>query len=133
MATAARLVEQSRAGYFATELKTIVHVDTHDVLRKLVRAGRLTRVRIDRQYLYCAVGPATRQQQMAVRQTTASRLGAGDTDDPTMVRAIGQLVSTCDERQRRLFAGVESLRYGHGGDTYVASLLEMTPSTDLIG
>ena len=34
-----------------------------------------------------------------------------------------------DERQRRLYAGLESLKLGHGGDAYIASLLGMDPHT----
>ena len=37
--------------------------------------------------------------------------------------------SMLDERQRRLYAGLESLKLGHGGDTYIASLLGMDPHT----
>ena len=34
-----------------------------------------------------------------------------------------------DERQRRLYAGLESLKLGHGGDVHIASLLGMDPHT----
>jgi hypothetical protein len=35
--------------------------------------------------------------------------------------------SMIDEKQRRLYAGLESLKLGHGGDIHIASLLEMDP------
>ena len=34
-----------------------------------------------------------------------------------------------DERQRRMYAGLESLKLGYGGDTHIASLLGMDPHT----
>jgi len=34
-----------------------------------------------------------------------------------------------NERQRRLYAGLESLKLGHGGDAHMASLLGMDPHT----
>jgi hypothetical protein len=34
-----------------------------------------------------------------------------------------------NERQRRLYAGLESLKLGYGGDTHIASLLGMDPHT----
>ena len=34
-----------------------------------------------------------------------------------------------DERQRRLYAGLESLKLGHGGDAHIASLLGLDPHT----
>ena len=34
-----------------------------------------------------------------------------------------------DEKQRRLYAGLESLRAGHGGDRYIAELLALNDKT----
>jgi hypothetical protein len=38
-------------------------------------------------------------------------------------------ISTLDERQRRLYAGLESLKLGYGGDHYIAELFGMDPHT----
>lgn len=37
--------------------------------------------------------------------------------------------SLLDEQQRRLFAGLESLKYGRGGDQKLAALLQLDPHT----
>ena len=37
--------------------------------------------------------------------------------------------SLLDERQRRLYAGLESLKLGHGGDRRIAELLGLDPGT----
>ncbi|KKK90422.1 hypothetical protein LCGC14_2723150, partial [marine sediment metagenome] len=37
--------------------------------------------------------------------------------------------SLLDERQRRLYAGLESEKLGHGGDRKIAELLGMDPHT----
>ena len=37
--------------------------------------------------------------------------------------------SMLNKRQRRLYAGLESLKLGHDGDVYIASLLGMDPHT----
>jgi hypothetical protein len=34
-----------------------------------------------------------------------------------------------DEQQRRLFAGLEALKIGHGGDVQIAELLGLHPQT----
>jgi len=34
-----------------------------------------------------------------------------------------------DEQQRRLFAGLESIRLGHGGDTLLGNFLGLDPHT----
>jgi hypothetical protein len=43
----------------------------------------------------------------------------------TIVLFLGLL----DEKQRRLFAGLESLKLGRGGDLVVADVLELDPAT----
>ena len=37
--------------------------------------------------------------------------------------------SLLDERQRRLYAGLESLKFGRGGDRRLAELLQLDPGT----
>ena len=37
--------------------------------------------------------------------------------------------SLLDERQRRLYAGLEAMKVGHGGDAQVAELLGIDPGT----
>jgi len=39
------------------------------------------------------------------------------------------LFSLLDERKRRLYAGFESLKWGHGGDRRIASLLDLGEKT----
>jgi hypothetical protein len=43
--------------------------------------------------------------------------------------AVLLFFSMLNERQRRLYAGLESLKLGYGGDSHIASLLGMDPHT----
>ena len=43
--------------------------------------------------------------------------------------AIVLFYSLLDERQRRLYAGLEAMKVGHGGDAQVAELLGIDPGT----
>ena len=43
--------------------------------------------------------------------------------------AVVLFYSLLDEKQRRLYAGLESLKVGHGGDQRIADLLGLAPST----
>ena len=43
--------------------------------------------------------------------------------------AIVLFCSLLDERQRRLYAGLEALKLGHGGDRRIADLLGLDPTT----
>ena len=131
LATATALVERSPAGLFARELGQLVRVDVQNALRKLVRSGRLERERLHGRFLYCS--PSRQRQQLRARRV----LLAGETAGPPLPASGGEqvrlatatLVGVLDERQRRLYAGLESLRHGHGGDLRVAAQLGMAPAT----
>ena len=111
--TAEALVTQSPAGYQVPELEAVVHVAVKDALRQLVQAGRLFRQEWEGRYLYCAADRARRQEQWAARQ---AQCPAGE--DLQVAKAL--FYSLLDEQQRRLYAGLESLQLGYGGQQRAA-------------
>jgi hypothetical protein len=111
--TAEALVTQSAAGYQVPELEAVVHVAAKDALRQLVQAGRLFRREWQGRYLYCALERTRRQEQWAQRQAQQE---AGD--DLPAAKAL--FYSLLDEQQRRLYAGLESLQCGYGGQQRTA-------------
>ena len=120
--TAARLVTNAPAGYFADELDSVVHVATKDALRQLVQQGRLDRRELAGRYLYCAQDRQRRQEQWAGRQ-------AQQRPDDELQAAIVLFYSLLDEQQRRLYAGLESWQWGHGGDRRMAELFGLDVDT----
>lgn len=134
-ATVEALVAAGEAGYAASELDAMVHVDCKAALAGLVRAGRLARATVGGRYVYLAADAATRKQQLAARKVydaapSAAGLGAGVRVVPEELKAaIVLFYSLLDERQRRLYAGLEALKVGHGGDTQIAELLGLDPAT----
>ena len=133
--TARALVGASDAGYFATELEGVLHVDVKDALRKLVKDEELGRNRMLGRYLYCSADPAIRKQQVLVRRVEAAGpslvagpVVGGDVPDE-LKAAIVLLFSLLDEKQRRLYAGLESYKRGHGGDRRIADLFGMDVGT----
>ena len=113
MNTAAALVTGSPAGYQVSELEAVVHVAAKDALRQLVQAGRIFRREWQGRFLYCALERTRRQEQWAARE---ARQESGD--DLQAVKAL--FYSLLDEQQRRLYAGLESLQCGHGGQRQTA-------------
>jgi hypothetical protein len=111
--TAEALVRQSPAGYQVPELEAVVRVAAKDALRQLVQAGRLWRREWEGRYLYCALERTRRVEQWAGRQAQPA---AGD--DLRAAKAL--FYSLLDEQQRRLYAGLESLQCGHGGQQETA-------------
>lgn len=119
-------VVRADAGCFASELATDLGVEVKDVLRKLVNEGRLVRERVTGAHLYCAPARAQRRQQVERRRSAVPAEPFGDVPKPmsdasNVTRdAIILFLQLLDERQRRLFAGLESLRMGWGGDQRIA-------------
>ena len=139
VATAEALVSQAQAGHFGEELDNLLHVGTQDALRKLVREGRLRRQKLAGQFLYCAAECTRQRQQLRTRRLQMATPGLlrplPDVEVmPAELRAsIVLFASLLDERQRRLFAGLESLKCGWGGDRRIATLLGIDPSTVATG
>jgi len=135
VATVEALVGSSEAGYDVAELDAILHVDPKQPLLSLVRAGRLARHAVDSRYVYLAADTSTRRRQLSARavvDATAYELtiGGGLRVLPDELKAaIVLFYSLLDERQRRLYAGLEALKIGHGGDTEIAGLLGIDPDT----
>jgi hypothetical protein len=134
LATAEAFIRSSAAGYFAEELSAILHVATQDVLRQLVQQNRIARELISGLFLYTAIDSATRQRQRLTRRSSrsiptvvdASRL---EVPPDEMRAAIILFYSLLDEQQRRLYAGLESMKLGHGGDSVLAEFLGLDPHT----
>ena len=125
--TAEALVKESAAGYHAAELEALLHVPVKDVLRQLSRAGRVHRNGSHGMYLYTAKVRSRRQEQRAARQ--ALEESAGEEQQSQNKAAIVLFYSLLDEQQRRLYAGLESLKQGHGGDRKLAEILGLDEET----
>jgi len=120
--TAATLVTNAPAGCFTDELEAVVHVAAKDALRQLVQRARLSRREWEHRYLYCAAERERRQQQWAARQ-------AQQHPEDDLQAAVVLFYSLLDEQQRRLYAGLESLEWGHGGDQRMAQLFGLDADT----
>jgi len=133
--TAEALVKSSEKGYTASELRELLHVKTKHALTQLDRTGRIQRDAFESVYVYLS-----REEHIAERQRKAriAHLKGSFASvvivnpDLAVEEAKATILLFCsmlNERQRRLYAGLESLKLGHGGDAYIASLLGMDPHT----
>ena len=135
IATATAMVNVSEMGYFVDELDNVLHVGTGDALRKLARERRISREKISGRFLYCAADSDLRRQQIVARRTRLAEPGVvGPLPEGAFIpdelrAAIVLFFSMLDEKQRRLYAGLEALKTGYGGDTRIAELLGLDPGT----
>jgi hypothetical protein len=127
------LVNEAEAGYATEELENVLNVGVKDPLRKLAREGRIHREKLAGRFVHFAVDSSVRREQLRARHVFDARpssFGAGVRVVPEELKAaIVLFFSLLDERQRRLYAGLESMKLGHGGDTRIAALLGLDPST----
>ena len=127
------LVSDAKAGYTTEELENVLHVGVKDPLRKLALEGRIDREKIAGRFVHFAVDRGVRREQLRARRVFDSRpssFGAGVRVVPEELKAaIVLFFSLLDEQHRRLYAGLESLKLGHGGDTRIAELLGLDPGT----
>src|SRR5260370_3838052 len=66
--TVESLVSDAPQGYFANELRQILHVEVKDTLLQLVEQCRIARQQVDTLFLYCSRDAALRRRQVLARQ-----------------------------------------------------------------
>lgn len=134
VATIESFINQSPRGWFADELANKLHAEVQDPLHDLVRAERLRRSEVAGRFLYTSADSRLARAQLRSRQTVQSVPLAADASalqvSPDELKAaILLFYSLLDEQHRRLFAGLESIRLGRGGDTILADFLGLDSHT----
>ena len=134
LATAEVFVNRSPRGYFADELARALHVEVQDALHQLTQQRRVTREMVSGLFLYTAKDPAIQRGQLVTRRNLAAVPNVADASvsevsEEELKASILLFYSLLDEQQRRLYAGLESLKLGRGGDRQLADFLELDPHT----
>lgn len=134
LATAEAFVNRSPRGYFADELAPDLHVEVQDVLHQLAQQDRVSRQLVSGRYLYTATDPGIQRRQLLTRRTveflpTVTDISVLEVPAEEVKAAILLFYSLLDEQQRRLYAGLESLKLGRGGDRQLADFLDLDPHT----
>ena len=133
--TARTFVHQSEAGYSVKELQGRLHVSVKEPLGHLFKGKEIERKKVSGVYVYFATDSAVRAKQMMLRRESeeegAYRSGkVGETLLFHELKAtIVLFASLLNEKQKRLYAGLESLKLGHGGDKIIAELLGLNGHT----
>ena len=123
--TLVSLVEQSRQGYLASELQALVQVRVHNALAHLYATKRLDRELLAHEYLYLSPtsGQEQRQRRSEAIQPARARQSPGlEEERSEWGGSLRFLLSVLNEKQRRLYLGLESIRLGHGGDAKIAPM-----------
>lgn len=133
--TCLQMITNSVSGYSVKELDKVLDVSVRLSTLNLFNAGRLFRAPFGGELVYFSVHNRQRKQQMAFREAQNSNkvfsIGSLSEDIITqdLKAAIVLFYSTLNEKQRRLYAGLESIKIGHGGDKLIGELLQINIET----
>ena len=133
--TVKAFVDGSVSGYTVGELKSILKVDVKEPLLTLFRKDQLYRKKIADRYVYFSATPQVKKRQLLHRSEQQSDTAVSvdysmDQSLPDEIKkSMWLFFSVLNEKQRRWYAGLESLKMGYGGDKTMASLLGIDPHT----
>jgi hypothetical protein len=126
------LIDRAPAGGFAEELESEVGVRVHNALATLQQRAGVKRHQIGGAFLYVSASGGERQLRRRLRSLAAAAAQPAmpmQREDPGLAEALHQFMATLNERQRRLYAGFESLKRGRGGDRTVAAMTGLNAKT----
>ena len=134
LATVEAWVGEAATGYYAEELAAALHVEVHDALRQLVEQRRIALRALQGRFLFLSRDGAMGAAQLERRRATQAvsilaDAGELEVSAEELKAAIILFYSLLDEKQRRLYAGLESLKLGRGGDRRLAEFLRLDPHT----
>ncbi len=114
--TVKAFIDKSEMGYSANELKDILSAEVKEPLFNLIRKKRIFRKKAKGIYIYFSVNAKTRKRQEFSRNKC-------DSEDDKLKASVILFFCLLDEKQKRLYAGLESIKIGYGGDKKIASSL----------
>lgn len=134
--TLEQIINTSGSGYFEPELERLLKVSVRASLLKLISEQRIQREKLSGCYLYCSPIPEISMNQFYYRNEMLEENKFANTEavgreclHHELKAAIILFYSLLDEKQRRLYAGLESLMCGYGGDRKIADLLGLDEHT----
>lgn len=107
------VLEQSTSGYSAHELKELFKIPVYNTVLNLYKKKQVKREQISNEYIYFSVSKYDRQFHH--RRSEARDYLGSEYDDYLLL-----FISTLNEKQKRWFAGLQSITLGYGGDKFIA-------------
>lgn len=127
------LIDNSERGYTSRELNDILKVKPNESLVNLINSKRVYREKISGKFVYFSINKAIKKQQEMLRKDVLDANKLTDINPDVLMNELKAAIiifySILNEKQRRLFAGLESMKIGRGGDTMIAELLGLNIKT----
>ena len=116
------VLKQSKSGYSANELKKIFKISVHNTVLNLYNGKRIKRKQIGKEYVYFSAQKYN--QQFKQRRSEALDYFYSEYDEFLLL-----FISTLNEKQKRWFAGLQSIKLGYGGDKIIARKFSLNVKT----
>lgn len=118
-------VDNSKTGLTASELEDFLHTPVYNTVLDLYKKQQVNRKQIDKEYVYLSLQGGEAQFTLRKKEVqTRYRVDKDGTEE-----YLTLFMSLLNEKQKRLFAGYESLKLGYGGDTQVAKITGLNVKT----
>jgi len=129
--TITQMIRKSGDGRFAQEIRAVVKIPVQQPLATLTQKKVLKRDHFGAQYLYLWPGMAgeQRRRRRSHSGVYASDMAVSDEAWENLCVAMQTLMSVLNDKQRRLYLGLESIRLGSGGDNRIAAIAGADPKT----
>lgn len=131
--TVKNIVDESEYGYSSLELESLLKVKPNEVLVKLINRKQLSRTKLNGKFIYFTVAQTKRISQELLRKQLYGELSLKQVTPDLLLNEIKASIilfyCTLNEKQRRLYAGLEALKLGDGGDRFVSELLNLNIKT----
>lgn len=128
------LIQNSHQGYTALEIEKKLTIKPNESVMQLVNENGITRKKIRGSYVYFSIDSnEMRRQELFRKNNTADTFKLDDMHPDVLMNEIKASIviffSLLNEKQRRLYAGLESLKIGRGGDRFISGLLGLNINT----
>ena len=131
--TVKNIVDESECGYSALELEGLLKVKPNEVLVKLINRKQLSRTKFNGKFVYFTVAQSKRMRQELIRKQIYGELSLKQVTPDLLLNEIKASIilfyCTLNEKQKRLYAGLEALKLGKGGDKFISELLNLNIKT----
>jgi hypothetical protein len=130
MQTLRAFIDTGASGWRAEELEARLGVRVRNALSTLHRRGLVVRQQMGSAFVYVSTTAGDRQLARRRRaEQERVRQGAIGFQAPQVEETLPVFLATLNEKQRRLYAGFESLKWGPGGDTAIAAITGLNIKT----
>jgi len=132
--TIKHLIFHSKSGYNSIELQNILHIKVCDTLLKLVNNKKIFRQKISGKYYYFSNIIATKKAQLLLCRSKVEikfgkQMNNEKITDAEIKQGFALFFNQLDEKQKRLYSGLESALLGYGGDKIIAETFGIDPHT----